>query len=312
MTPVSIVIPNYNGAEHLPLCLTSIRAQTVQDIEVIVVDNGSTDGSLDILKEWASMVTVIAFPDNRGFAAAVNAGIRASTRPFVALLNNDIELDPRWTEELLRRLEQRTDLSSVASKMLNFFDRTMIDAAGDVFTIAGNVIGRGSGEKDGPSFSQPRDVFGACAGAGMYRREALVDIGLFDESFFAWFEDADHSFRSQARGWKCEYVPTAVCFHKRGATAKKMSDFAMRLHMRNHLFFQYINLPFSLFLLRSPFILVSRLRNWSRIIADGGGRAFLWGWKEFFTQFPELRKKRRAAQRNRRVPVRRLMEMMGR
>lgn len=312
MARVSIVIPNYTGAEHLPLCLDSIRRQTEPEIEVIVVDNGSTDASLAVLKEWEPMVRVIRFRENRGFAAAVNAGILASDRPYVALLNNDIELDPQWTQELVRRLEERADLSATASKMLNFFDRTLIDAAGDVLTVAGNVIGRGTGEKDGPTFSAVRDVFGACAGAGMYRRAALDDIGLFDESFFAWFEDADHSFRSQSRGWKCEYVPTAVCYHKRGATARKMSDFAMRLHMRNHLYFQFINLPLMLIVLRFPFLFVSRLRNWSRIIADGGARAFVWGWREFFAHLPELWTKRRAAQRNRRVNVQQLLRSMER
>ncbi len=225
MPLISIIIPNYNGAEHLETSLRSINQQTFSDYEIIVVDNGSSDNSLSLINIQHQGVIVYRFNENRGFAAAVNHGIKNSKGRYIALLNNDIELDSQWLAKLAEAIECDNELGSVACKMLNYYERTIIDAAGDVLTKAGNTIGRGSGEKDTGQYDVTEYVFGACAGAGLYRREVFEKVGLYDEDYFAWFEDADHSFRSQMTGYKCLYVPSALCYHKRGATAKKCLNY---------------------------------------------------------------------------------------
>lgn len=303
MARISIVIPNFNGAEHLEVCLTSIRCQTMTDHEVIVVDNGSTDRSIEIVQGWNAAVRMIRLSENKGFAAAVNEGIRHASGNYIALVNNDIELDPRWLEELSSRLEARPELGSVASKMINFYDRNLIDAAGDILTSAGNVVGRGTGMKDAGQFDREELIFGACAGAGMYRKEIFTSTGLFDEDYFAWFEDADHSFRSQMSGWKCLYVPTAVCYHKRGATARRMSAFAARLHARNHFYCLFINLPASFVRSRFHLILASRLRNWFLISMHGDSGALWWAFLQIAQHRTMLFEKRRSVQAARTVPA---------
>lgn len=303
MPVVSIVIPNYNGAEHLSVCLDSIKQQSFTDYEVIVVDNGSTDESTALLNARGREVSVYRFSENRGFAAAVNHGIHNSRGEFIALVNNDIELDSRWLEHLIDAIKSDSQLGSVACKMLNFFERAVIDAAGDVLTRAGNIIGRGSGEIDHGQFDEKQYVFGVCAGAGIYRREVFERVGLYDEDFFAWFEDADHSFRSQITGYKCMYIPAAVCYHKRGATAKQLSAFAVRLHARNHLYYLIKNIPIQIFWKNIFYISASRLRNWFTIVLHGDLRALLWAIGRICVELPRLLKKRKLIQKSRTVSL---------
>jgi GT2 family glycosyltransferase len=303
MPRVSIVIPNYNGAEHLDVCLDSIRKQTFTDYEVIVVDNGSSDRSIELLKSRDQQIIILQFMENKGFAAAVNSGIQHSSSALIALLNNDIELDPHWLMKLVDVLESDIALGSVACKMLNYHDRTSVDAAGDVLTKAGNIVGRGYGEKDTGQYDNVENVFGACAGAGLYRREIFEKVGMLDEDYFAWFEDADHHFRSQLIGYRCLYVPSARCYHKRGATAKKMSDLSIRLHARNHLYYLIINIPAQIFWTNILFIVASRLRNWANIVLNGDGNALMWAFGTIIRELPKLIRKRIRVQKTRSVSL---------
>ena len=303
MPTVSIIIPNYNGEEHLKVCLDSIDRQIYTDYEVIVVDNGSTDGSIRLLDSRKNPPILHRFTENKGFPAAVNYGIIHSKGKYIALLNNDIELDSKWLSLLVNALESDKSPGSVACKMKNYFDRDRIDAVGDVLTRAGNIIGRGYSEIDHGQYDASEYVFGACAGAGIYRREVFDSVGLFDEDYFAWFEDADHHFRSQLKGYRSLYVPTAVCFHKRGATAKKMSDLSIRLHARNHLFYLIINLPAPMFWMNFPPIIGSRIRNWWTIIRQGNGSALIWAIGKVLSVLPKLTAKRKRVQRTRTVSI---------
>ncbi len=303
MPLISIIIPNYNGAEHLETSLRSINQQTFSDYEIIVVDNGSSDNSLSLINTQHQGVIVYRFNENRGFAAAVNHGIKNSKGRYIALLNNDIELDSQWLAKLAEAIECDNELGSVACKMLNYYERTIIDAAGDVLTKAGNTIGRGSGEKDTGQYNVAEYVFGACAGAGLYRREVFEKVGLYDEDYFAWFEDADHSFRSQMTGYKCLYVPSALCYHKRGATAKKMSELSVRLHARNHLYYLIINIPAKMFWNHCLFIIASRIRNWTTIVLQGDGKALLWAFDRIFLELPKILEKRNRVQKSRSVSM---------
>jgi len=202
MPLLSVIVLNWDGAHLLPTCLESVRAQTLQDFGIIVADNGSTDGSLQLLADRYPEVRVIRFPGNMGFSIAVNAGIQASGGEFIALLNNDTELDPRYLEELVSAIRQDDQLGMCAPKMVYYDDPTIINSAGHACRPDGVVVDIGRGEPDGPWFGRPREVLGACAGAALYRRRMLEEIGLFDESFFISFEDADLDWRAQWAGWR--------------------------------------------------------------------------------------------------------------
>ena len=214
---VDLVIPNLDGDVAAAACLEGVAAQTLAPVRVIVVDSGSTDGSRAIAEahgaEWHSM------PANKGFAAAVNHGIAISDSPYVALLNNDAVPEPGWLAALVAALESDHDVSFAASRMLLTRGRGM-NAAGDSFDVRGRGgYNRGIREPDGPRFDEPRIVFGACAGAAIYRRSLFHDIGLFDEQFFLSWEDIDLDLRAALAGHSCLYVPSAVVHHAQGASS---------------------------------------------------------------------------------------------
>jgi GT2 family glycosyltransferase len=215
---VSVIVPTWNGAALLGPCLEALAAQTVRELEVLVVDNGSTDGSRALLAARFPWAQVIVLPQNRGFSAAVNAGIARACGDVIALLNNDTRADPRWVEGLARALAERPEVGFCASKMLSMAEPGRLDNAGIDYRVDGCALTRGAREPDGAAWNAPREVFGACAGAAAYRRALLEDVGPFDERFFAYYEDVDLSFRAQLRGWRCLYVPDAVVLHRQGAS----------------------------------------------------------------------------------------------
>lgn len=253
---VTIIIPNWNGKHFLKTSLNSLKGQTFKDFEIIVVDNGSTDGSIEFLQDNYPEVRIIRFSENRGFSAAVNAGIKEAKGEYIALLNNDAEVDPKWLEELVYALERYPEVGFCASKMVNYFNRSIIDTAGDGFSRYGIAFKRGSGKPDGPEYNKEEYVFGACGGAAIYRREVFDKIGLFDEDFFAYLEDVDLSFRAQLRGFKCLYVPTAIVYHMMGGTSggKSYSVKRMAGKVANKLFVLIKDMPGTLILKNLFFI----------------------------------------------------------
>ena len=216
MSKVCIIIPNYNGRDHLRLCCESILRQSFKDFNVTIVDNASSDDSLEFLSVNYPKFRVIRNSKNVGFAAAVNAGIKATSSEFIALLNNDTELDSQWLKHLVNSLEMDSTADFAASKMLDFSKRDIIDSAGDGLNVIFNPIARGTGMRENEFRNDRKYIFGSCAGAALYRLKLFEIIGYFDEDFFAWFEDADFNFRAQISGYKCIYIPSAVCYHKRG------------------------------------------------------------------------------------------------
>ena len=222
---LTIVIPNWNGQHLLGRCLTALHAQTWRDFEVIVVDNGSTDGSVAYLRKHFPEVRLIANAENRGFAAATNQGIRATQSQHVATLNNDTEADPGWLAALVAGMKRAPDVGMCASTML-FADRPgVINSAGIAIDRAGIAWDRRGGEPDDPAAITPEEVFGPCAGAALYRREMLDAVGLFDEDFVAYMEDVDLAWRARAAGWRCLYIPQARVLHHHSATGKEGSPF---------------------------------------------------------------------------------------
>jgi GT2 family glycosyltransferase len=258
---VSAIVLNYNGLELLKVVLPSLAAQDFADCETIVVDDCSSDGSLAYLREhWPGVRVVVAGEENVGVAAALNAGVGVARGEFVALLNNDLELGPSWIAELAAALDRHPEAASVGGKLLSFHRREVIDSVGDVFTRSMTAYPRGGGEVDRGQYDEEVEIFAPTAGAAMYRAAALADVGPFDESFFAYFEDVDWGLRAQLAGYRSWYVPTAVAYHMGSATTKgQQSPFFYGLHRRNLIGVAVKGLPASMLLGGAPSILRRQL-----------------------------------------------------
>ncbi len=227
---VVVIVPNWNGIGHLEACLRSLLAQEFADYAVILVDNGSRDGSLELVQREFPQVRVIANATNLGFATANNQAVRASRSEFVATLNNDAWADPRWLGELVRAMEARPEVGMCASRMLLADQPAVVDSAGIAVDRVGIAWGLGGGSPDGGSASSPIPVFSPCAGAALYRRAMLDEIGLFDEDFFMYYEDFDLCNRARQRGYKLLVVPQAQMWHRAGASTGERSPL-QRYHL---------------------------------------------------------------------------------
>jgi GT2 family glycosyltransferase len=215
----SVIIPNYNGWRFLPTCLDSLRRQTIQGFEIILVDNASTDGSVDLVAQHYPEVRTLSRQDNRSFfSGAVNLGIRAARSDVVFLLNNDTELDERCLEELLAGLAAHPECGMAAAKMRLFDHRDTLHAAGDFYGADGIPGNRGVWEQDKGQYDNAEYVFAACGGAGAYRKSLFEEIGYFDEDFVGYCEDVDLGWRAQLAGYRCVFVPSAVIYHRLSAT----------------------------------------------------------------------------------------------
>lgn len=318
MSPrVTVVIPNWNGERFLNLSLASLRRQSFGDFETVLVDNGSKDASVDLVKRNFPEVRVISLSENRGFSAAVNAGIRASNAEYVALLNNDTEVGPGWLGTLVRAAESHPEAALFASKLVDFYDRRLLDGAGDALRRSGLPYRIGHQELDCGQFEKETFVFGACAAAAMYRRTLFEEIGPFDEDFFAYCEDGDVSFRAQLSGYRCLYVPQAIVYHMGSAsTGGKRSPTATRLGTQNGVNLLVKNLPTTLVWRFLPSLLAGQF---SRVVitslSSGGLRAYLGGLAGAWRLLPRMLEKRKEIQTRRSVSddyVRRLLRFSSR
>ena len=241
----SVIIPNWNGIHLLSICLTALRNQTYRDFETIVMDDASTDGSREFIKREFPEVRVLALEKNRGFAAAVNAGIRAARGDVIVLLNNDTEADPNWLAEITRALETAgPNAGMVACKLRLFDQRDHLHSAGDFYRIDGIPGNRGVWEKDEGQHDGTRGLFGACGGAAAYRKAMLDEIGLFDEALVANLEDVDLNWRVRWAGWQIAYAPGAIVYHRISATGG--GAYGSYLVGRNFIFVLAKNYPLSL------------------------------------------------------------------
>jgi GT2 family glycosyltransferase len=214
---ISIVIPNWNGAAHLPVCLAALRRQTLPAHEVLLVDNASRDDSLALVKRDFPEIKIIALPENRLFAGACNAGMRAASGEAIALLNNDTEADAHWLERVAACFTRHPDAGFVASKLRLFDKRDHLHSAGDFFSTRGVPGNRGVWQRDDGRFDQDF-VFSACGAASVYRKTLLDAIGLLDETFGFSCEDVDLAWRAQLAGHRCAFAHDAIVYHKVSAT----------------------------------------------------------------------------------------------
>lgn len=250
-----MVIPNYNGLKYLPTCLASLAMQTVTDFEVIVVDNGSTDGSFEYLSKHPE-VKLIAFPENRGFCKAVNEGIRAASTEYVILLNNDTKVYNDYVERLVEAIDSDDRIFSVNPMMLSMADPTKLDDAGDLYCALGWAFARGKG-KDAKAYEERKEIFASCGGASIYRKSIIDEIGLFDEEHFAYLEDLDIGYRALIRGYRNIYEPSAKVLHVgSAASGSRYNEFKVRLSSANSVYIIGKNMPFLQWLINFPFFFI--------------------------------------------------------
>ncbi len=240
---ISVIILNWNGKHYLERCLSSTLKQTYPNFEVILVDNASTDGSVEFIRERFPEVKVICNEKNLGFAAGNNIAIRATQGEYIATLNNDTQVDPHWLEELVSAAESDPKIGMCASKMLFLHRPEIINSTGISLDKACIAWDRRGGERNEGDENEPIEVFGPCAGAALYRREMLEQVGLFDEDFFAYLEDVDLAWRARLMGWRCLYVPTAKVYHVHSATGIEGSPLKTYLLGRNKIWTIVKNYP---------------------------------------------------------------------
>lgn len=299
----SIVVLSWNGLEHLDTCLGSLCRQTLADVELILVDNGSTDGTAEYVRERFPNVRIERLERNAGVPGGMNHGLRAARGAFVGMLNNDTEIDPRWAEACVTALRDHPEAGAIASRIRLFWRRTHLDTAGDLFFRAGMVGKRGWLEADGADFDRPAWVFSACAGAAFYRREALDAAGLFDEDYEACIEDVDLSFRIQLAGWRCLYVPEAIVYHKLGATVGQglvRPEHQLRMH-RNLWYTRIKDLPGRLWLRYLPDMLLAEALVLAASARSGRLGVALRARGQVLRALPSLLRKRRSIQSRRRA-----------
>ena len=293
----SVIIPNLNGAGWLGDSIESILAQDFADgFELIVIDNGSTDESLQIARSYLGRpgYRLIENSENTGFSAAVNAGIRASQAEYAVLFNNDAFAQPDWLRRLVEVADGDARIFSVGSLMLRYYEPELADDAGDYVNLFGWAAKTGDGLY-ARRYQRQRRCFSACGGAALYRKSILEQIGLFDEHFFAYYEDVDLGWRANSLGYKNIYCPRAVCRHICGATTSgvkggRYNDFKSVQSGRNSLLLPYKNEPLLMLLLNLPFLLAGYLVKFAMFALRGFGKPYWQGTKEAFATFGKLEK----------------------
>lgn len=299
----SVIIPNWNGRHHLAGCFDSLARQAFRDFEVILVDNASTDGSAGFVRGHFPDAGIVELHKNAGFAGGVNAGIRAAKGEYIVLLNNDTEAEPHWLEKIALAIREHPDVWIFASKLLNYYDRDIVDSAGDALDLSLGPYKIGEYEPS-ENHREQRFIFGACGGGGCYKRDLFDRIGLFDEDFFAYFEDIDLSFRANWAGFRCLSVPGAVVYHKvaatSGADTRSRDRFDM-MRRRNYLFMIVKNYPLPFLVCHGPFICAAHFLKFILNLCRGRFRVALMTQWEIAKGLPRMVAKRRAIMAGRRI-----------
>jgi hypothetical protein len=304
---LTVAIPTYNGRELLGVVLPSLARQRFRDFDVVVVDDGSTDDTVQWLGAHWPEVKVVA-QANQGVTAALNSCLRAAAHAeLVGLFNSDVELDPDCLGELVDALREHPEAGAASPKLLDFDRRDVIDGAGDVLKWAGHGHRRGHGEADRGQYDRAQAIFGPCAGAALYRRSALEVVGDFDEDFYAFFEDVDWALRAQLADLQCRYVPTALAYHMGSATlGAGLTDFARYQLWRNAVWLIAKGMPASLLARHVHQLLAGQIVNLAVALRDRKLRIWLRAWRDAIAGLPRMAARRRLIQRNRRVSPREL------
>lgn len=276
----TVIIPNYNGIKYLENCLVSLAKQENEEFHTIVVDNGSTDGSRELVTEKFPHVELICFEENQGFCGAVNAGIMATGTPYALLLNNDTTVETDFVYRMSEAIGEKR-VFSVNARMLSMQEPDMIDDAGDLYCALGWAFARGKGKHKDTRYG--KNIFASCGGAAIYRKDILDKIGLFDENHFAYLEDIDIGYRARIYGYRNCYEPKAVVYHAgSGFSGSRYNEFKIKLSSRNSIYLIYKNMPILQILLNLPFLFFGFLVKWLFFIKKGYGSIYIRGlWQGF-------------------------------
>ncbi|MEO8784745.1 MAG: glycosyltransferase family 2 protein [Candidatus Saccharimonadales bacterium] len=307
------VIPNWNGKDLLGQCLDSLLAQS-HPVEVIVIDNGSTDGSTKFLTTNYPTVVSIQNDRNYGFTGGVNPGLQLALdegADYVALFNNDAVAAPDWLQELVQTAQKHPKAGIITGKFMRL-DKKHLDSTGDFYSIYGLPLPRGRNQLDKGQYDAQTVVFGATGGASLYRCDMLREIGLFDQDFFAYFEDVDISFRAQLAGWTVRFEPKALAYHHVGATSSHLGTFSLYHSSKNFSLLYARDMPAALFFKYLPLFWY----QWFRWLATSTLRGHLWtylkGNLRALSLLPQTIRMRRRTQSSRKVSVQYIDDLLYR
>lgn len=307
---LSVIIPNWNGKHLLKICLPSLKKQSFKEFEVVIVDNGSEDGSIEYIEKYFPEVKLIKLSENIGFAPAVNLGLKICVGEMMVLLNNDTEVDKNCLKNLVRTAIEKKDIGFIAAKILNFNNRKLIDSAGDYIDAVGHADNFGRGESDSEKFNNPGPLFLATAGGSLFKREVFEKIGFFDHQYFAYMEDVDLCLRAQLAGIKGWYDPSAIIYHIHKATSSKNPGFTEYLQYRNMTLTVIKNFPNKLLIKDFNWLKIILVNiNTMRYLAGIGHfkEALKAQWYVLKT-LPETLKKRAKIQSDIKVPINYIIE----
>jgi GT2 family glycosyltransferase len=309
---VTAVILNHNGRHLLEVSLPSLAAQTYAPLELVVVDDASSDDSLEYMRRSWPQVRVVELPVNVGVAAALNRGVQAAGGDLVALLNNDLELRPDWVAEMVAAIERHAGAGSCACKLLNYYERAELDSAGDGLDRSLTPFPRGAGTTDEGRYDREEEVPSATAGAALYRASALARVGPFDESFGAYLEDVDWGLRAQLQGFTCVYVPTAVGFHMKNATTGGAANPVYHgLLLRNSLALLIKDAPIGLIARNLRWIAHHQAGTFAHSVRHGLAGRHLRALASALGHAPRWLRARRAIQRSRSIDLARLQALLS-
>ncbi len=268
---VSVIIPNYNGMEHLAECLGSLAEQSYTGFSITVVDNGSEDMSVDYIRKYFPSADVVELGRNYGFARAVNEGIKralGNSRPEkILLLNNDVVCDRFFIENFLKGFDN-AKVYSCACRMMNYYDRSVIDDCGISLNRYGHPFASGHGSRYEENKKYGAGITGCCAGAGMYKTEVFEKIGLFDEDFIAYYEDVDMALRIKLSGYECGFAGDAVCYHKRGGSYGKVRYYDTEMCSRNLIFLWIKNYTAGFIFRKFPLFVSGEIRRYYHLLKN--------------------------------------------
>ena len=279
---VSVVTPNYNGERFLKTFLNSLNEDSQYIGEVIIVDNGSTDGSLDYLNSnsFDFPLVLIENKENVGFSPAVNQGIRKAKNNLIFSINNDTEIKKGSIKSLIDLITSSDDIFSVQAKMLQYTNKNLIDDVGDEYNLLAWTKKVGENHESS-EYNEVKDIFSSCAGAAMYNKSILDEIGLFDDNFFAYMEDVDLAIRSKINGYRNLLCPNAIVYHIGSATSgSRYNEFKVKLAARNNVWVVYKNLPIPLKIVNFVFLFLGFLIKYIFFCKKGFGSTYLAGISE--------------------------------
>jgi GT2 family glycosyltransferase len=327
LNKVSIIIVNWNGCQHLPACLDSLAAQTFRDFEVILVDNGSSDDSVALVREAYPWVRLVLLDENSGFATGNNVGYKQASGDYVVTLNNDTKVEPNWLEILVKVADSHPRAGMVGCRICSFTDPDVIDSLGMGICRDGMARGRFRNRRwSSLRLQGVEEILLPSACAALYKRAMLAETGFFDDDFFAYAEDVDLGLRGRLAGWEAVAATQAVVYHKYSQTSGTLSPFKVYLVERNHYWVAVKNFPCG-YLLALPFFTIWRYGEQARVVLVGGGtggefraggsrgeliKALLKGIYDSLRGMPRVLRKRRLVMQGRKLPAREFAKLMRR